>query len=85
MTPAEALEQIKEYAQFGRVSFEDHALDQMDNRNIDKEDIYCALETATSCLAQPKERWKVEGVDTWGDELIVIVAFNGTVCILTIF
>ena len=85
MTPAEALEKIKEYAEFGRISFEDHALDQMEARNVDMEDVFCALETASICFAQEDERWKVEGTDTWGDELAVIVTFNGTVCVLTVF
>lgn len=85
MTPAEALELIKEYASFGRVSFEDHSLDQLEDRNISREDVYCALETATSCQAEPKERWKMTGVDTWGETLNVIVAINGAVCVITIF
>lgn len=85
MTPEEALELIQEYAMFGRVSFGDHALEQMEDRNITDEDIYNVLDTATSCFAEPKERWKVKGLDTWGVELIVIMTINGAACVITIF
>ena len=85
MTPAEAIELIKDCAKWGRVAFEDHALDQMEDRNISREDVFCALESARECEAEAKGRWKVTGDDAWGDDLRVIVAINGAVCVITIF
>lgn len=85
MTEAEALEFIKECASFGRVSFEDHALDQLEERHIEREDVFAALETAIRCRKQPRERFEVTGFDALGDELCVIVTINGVVCVITIF
>lgn len=85
MTPEEALELIKEYAGFGRVFFVPHAREQMRARNISTEDVFEAIETATTCQEQRNERWKVTGVDLYGDELNVIVSIEGSAIIITIF
>lgn len=85
MTQEEALELIKEYASFGRVAFVPHARKQMHLRNIYAEDVFEAIETARTCQAQSNERWKVTGVDIYGDELTVIVSIEGSAVIVTIF
>lgn len=85
MTPEEALELIKEYASFGRVSFRGHARKRMRERNAYVEDVFEAIATATSCQEEEEETWRVPGVDTFGDELTVIVSLEGSVIIVTIF
>lgn len=85
MSPAEALELIKDYASLGRVYFEPHALQQMFRRGATKEDVFAAIETATTCLKQENKKWKVCGQDIVGDELTIIVSLEGMAVIVTIF
>lgn len=85
MTPEDALELIKEYAMFGRVYFEPHALKQMRRRGASKQDIFAVLDTAKSCLPEEEEKWMLSGVDVVGDDLTVIVSIEGQDVIVTVF
>jgi hypothetical protein len=85
MTPAEALELIQEYVHFGRTRFTTHALRRMFQRNISRQDVYTAINTALSCLVQEDESWRVTGQDKEGDELTVIVSIEGGNVIITVY
>ena len=59
----------------------------MAERRVTKRCISRALQTATGAIYQvEKDRWKLTGgVDVDGDELILIVKFNGGVLVVTLF
>ncbi|MGC4118579.1 MAG: hypothetical protein QM765_29285 [Myxococcales bacterium] len=44
-----------------------------------------ALATATSCRAEPLDRWKVESKDCEGDALTTIVVLEDGVVVVTVF
>jgi len=87
MTPDEqaVLKDIQGLAGAGRVAIRNHALERMDERGLDWEDVVRALMTAVSCEAQPLDRWKVEGVDLDGDAVTVVVVIELGVVVVTVF
>lgn len=86
MTPAEALRDVRGYAAAGRVRFSGHAYERMDQRGATERDVIKACASATTCrhAAEPG-RWKVTGPDLDGDDLTVVVVFDGLVMVVTIF
>jgi len=87
MTPEgqAALQDVKGYAAAGRVYVPGHARERMAQRGVDDEDVFHALTMATSCAAQPSDRWLVEGPDIDGDPLTVVVVLEAGVVVVTVF
>ncbi len=86
MTPDEALADIRGLARAGRVSYVRHAIERMDERRVTRKDVEHVLANATRCAWQPrKETWKVSGVDLSGDELVVAVAIEDGLLVVTVF
>ncbi|HET9931131.1 MAG TPA: DUF4258 domain-containing protein [Polyangiaceae bacterium] len=85
MSPAEALAEIRRAAIARRVRFSPHARQRMNQRFVRPPDVYCALESATACMATEQERWKVAGPDRDGDELTMVVKIEGDVVVITVF
>jgi len=85
VTPAEALEQIREYASAGSVVFTRHARLRMDERGAMAWDVVHALANASHCQAGEDDRWKATGVDLDGDELTAVVVLEGEVVVVTVF
>ena len=87
MTPAEAqaLADIRGYALAGRIELSPHAEERMRERHVTYEDLRCALTGATNCRARPEDRWRVEGSDSEGDELSVVVVIEDGVVVVTLF
>lgn len=57
----------------------------MAQRFVVPHDVYTAMEHATECRATERERWKVIGPDTDGDELTLIAAIEADVVVITVF
>jgi pentatricopeptide repeat protein len=86
VTPAEALADIRGLARAGRVSYVRHAIERMDERGVTRNDVEHALMYAGRCAWQPrKESWKAFGVDLSGDELVVAVAIENGLLVVTVF
>jgi len=82
---AEPLREIQGYAGAGRIVYSRHARQRMYERGALEADIVCVLVGATSCEAQPPDRWKVSGEDRDGDPLVVILVIESGVIVVTLF
>jgi len=85
MTAAEALADVRGYAQAGRIQFWHHAERRMEERGVFYRDVQSALQNAVRCSALPEERWKVWGPDASGDELTLVVLLEDGVVVVTLF
>lgn len=87
MTPNEALAAIIEAGKTGRFSMTIHARVEAVEANATRFDIQNALRSARRALHQPeKDRWRVEGgTDLDGDELVLVVVFEGALVVITVF
>lgn len=86
MTPAEALADIRGLARAGRVAYVRHAIERMDERGVTRNDVEHALMNALRCTWQPsKQTWKTFGVDLSGDDLVVAVAIEDGLVVVTVF
>lgn len=87
MTGAEALEAIRRMVRGGQVVFTRHAWIRMDERGASANDVCKALVTAKAAAHEPKlDRWKVAGgADLDGEPLVVVVAIEADVIIVTLF
>lgn len=83
----DALSEIKRLARLGRVRFSRHARDRMAERGASEPDVRHALVTATSTLCQSdRASWRLEGgFDLDGDDLVVVLAVEANVLIITVF
>ncbi|MFH2007590.1 MAG: DUF4258 domain-containing protein [bacterium] len=83
---AQALADAYGFASAGRIVMSRHAEARMEERGASFADVRQALVSATSCHAQPDERWRIEGgCDGDGDALTVVVTFEGSVVVVTLF
>lgn len=87
MTPRDALAAIIEAGKTGRFSMTIHARAEAVEANATRYDVQNALVTARRALHQPdKDRWRVEGgIDLDGDELVLVVVFEGDLVVITVF
>jgi pentatricopeptide repeat protein len=86
VTPGEALDVIRGLARAGRVSYVRHAIERMDERGVTRNDVDNALMKASSAVWQPrKETWKTFGADLAGDDLVVAVAIDDGLLVVTVF
>jgi hypothetical protein len=86
VTPAEALADIRGPARGGRTFHVRHAIERMDERVGTRNDVEHALMNAARCTWQPrKETWKAYGVDQSGDGLLVAVAIEDGLLVVTVF
>jgi hypothetical protein len=70
----------------GRYIYGDHALDQMDRRNVTRGDVRSALGSATVATFQPDNgRWLVTGTDRSGDSLSLAAVFENGIVVITVF
>jgi len=82
-----ALELAKECAAAGLVRFTLHARERMDERGALPRDVVNAICTAKRAGQGNQEgRWVLRGgVDEEGEDLAVVVAFEGDVLVITLF
>jgi hypothetical protein len=80
-----ALADIKGFGAANRIRIGRHAWERMAERGVLYEDVRNALATARRCKAQDGGRWKVSGSDRDGDELVLIVALEAGVIVVTVF
>lgn len=82
-----ALEHIRRLAIQGRVRFTRHARDRMEQRDVSDSDVVSALISATIATRQSESgAYRVEGgTDMAGDGLIVIVAVEADLIVITMF
>jgi hypothetical protein len=88
VTPRDALEAAQEAGRTGRLLWwSTHAHEQARERNVTRCDARAALASATQAIYQPEnDRWRIEGgKDLDGDDLTVVVVFEGGVIIVTFF
>jgi hypothetical protein len=63
-----------------------HAMQRMMERDVSRGDIASALRSATSAIAQPGDRWRLEGgADLAGDPLTIVAALRSGVVVVTMF
>lgn len=86
MTPAEALDEIRDAARLGQLRYTKHAQERMHERNAKRADVERACLTATGAVWQRDDVWKVTGgVDLDGDSLGIIAAIDpGDVWVITV-
>lgn len=84
MTPAEALDTIRNLASRGRVLFSRHAQQRMQQRNVSYKDAFSALSHASACEGNG-DNWKVTGPDVDGDALTCVVALEDGVVVVTVY
>jgi hypothetical protein len=80
-----AFAEIHAHAEAGRITLSHHARQRGATRGARFADIRHALITAPGCSAQPNGCWRIDGADTDGDELTVIVAIRHDVLVITVF
>ena len=87
MTNAElaALAEIRAHAAAGRITLSHHARQRGAMRGARFADIRHALTAALGCSAQANGCWRVDGADTDGDDLTIIVAIRHDVLVITVF
>jgi hypothetical protein len=86
LTPDEALLQIQRAGATGRFEIERfHALPQMRARGVSREDVKFGLQMAVTCQLQANGRWKVHTLDLSQESLVVIVAIQDGVLVITVF
>lgn len=84
---AKALAEIQRLARLGRIVYTPHARRRMKERGATELDVRHALRIATAARYQADRRnWRVEGgVDTEGDELMLICDLEADVIVVTLF
>ena len=87
MSPEAVLEEIKRLTRLNRLILRSHARERMKVRHVKLGDIRCALLSASSARWQhEQETWRIEGGrDLDEDDLVVIVALEADVIIVTVF
>jgi hypothetical protein len=87
VTPTEALAVVIEAGKTGRFWITVHAREEAAQASATRYDVQNALRTAQRALHQSANgRFRVEGgTDVDGDELVLIVAFEGNVVVVTVF
>jgi len=85
VTPAEALQTIRDAGLRNLFFISAHARDQMARRGAQIADIRHGLESAQSCSLQPNGRWRVSTADLDGDQLVLIVVFDPDTFVVTVF
>lgn len=85
MDPATALADIRGYAAADRIRIVGHAWKRMGERGAQYEDVRHALAGARKCKAADLGRWKVSGDDLDGDELVLVVAIESGVVVVTVY
>ena len=88
ISPQEALARARGAARFGRFAFTTHAIDKMDERNVQAVDVRQAMRSATTATWNEDEgTWLLKGGrDAGGVGLQVVVAIDGIdVRVVTVF
>lgn len=89
MKESDALSLIRGYAEANRYEITRHAWQRMQGmgRNVttSSADVHRALCHAHQAMFQPKDaRWKIEGPDTDGDALTVVVELGDGLVVVTV-
>jgi hypothetical protein len=72
-----ALVLIRDHARAWRIIFVGHAEKRMRQRGATRDDVRAALMGGKRAVAQPEERWRVDGGrDLEGDDLTVVVVIE---------
>lgn len=83
---ASALKVVHGLALAGRFVVSRHAEGRMAERGVSFPDVREALVSATTCRAEPGDRWRLEGGhDCDGDPLTAVVAIEDGVVVVTLF
>jgi hypothetical protein len=82
---ATALADIRGFAAANRIRIGGHAWMRMGERGAQYEDVRHALAGARKCRQADQGRWKVTGDDLDGDELILVVAIEAGVVVVTVY
>ena len=85
MTVDEALADIRGFAGANRVELSGHAKTRCYERGVTFREVVEALAGARSCSAEPKDRWKVDGNDADGEPLVLIVAIEDGLIVVTVY
>ena len=87
VTPSQALDAVHEAGKTGRFDVSTHAKEEAAECSATRYDIQEALRTATTAIHQAgRDRWRIEGgKDLDGDDLTVVVVFEGDVVVITVF
>ena len=87
MSPTEALAAVVEAGKTGHFYMTPHARDEAYQASATRYDVQKALATAEQATHQPSNgRWKIRGgVDLDGDELTLVVVFEGDVVVITVW
>lgn len=84
MTAEDALRDVRGYAAASRFRVTRHAQIGMRERGATFGDVQHALVNAETCATEGA-RWRVNGADRSGDELLVVVALDDGVVVVTVF
>lgn len=85
MSPAEALEVVREAGLRGVFRISGHARTRMEERGVRYADLRFGLSNATRCVPQDRDRFRVASTDLDGDALDVVVAIEDHVVVVTLF
>jgi Domain of unknown function (DUF4258) len=80
-----ALADVRGYAAAGRYRLSKHAQVRAAERNVRARDVRRALCSAALCKGQGEGTWKVTGPEADGDDLVLVVAIEGEVIVVTLF
>jgi hypothetical protein len=76
---------IRGFARANRVELSGHAKTRCYERGITFREVVDALADARSCAAEPKARWRVDGTDRDGDALVLVVAIEDGLLVVTVY
>jgi hypothetical protein len=57
----------------------------MEERGVDRADVRRILTRAVDCYPTPRGRWRLEGVDGYGEPLTVVAEIRGLALVVTVF
>lgn|GEM_PF-5750419 len=79
------LENIRVLADRNRIAFTREAGVRMWERGLSEDDVRYVLRRASALFLDGKGRWRALGIDPKGDEVAVILVFDGGLVIVTGF
>lgn len=85
MNPTSARRRIRELARAGQYVITEYCALRLLQRVITEGDVAAALTGASVCRPQPNGRWKVEGDDGDGETLLLVVALQQGVVVVTAY
>ena len=86
MAPAVAIKKVRQLASLGRFFITPHARERMAQRGVRAADVrYGLIHASRATWQAERATWKIGTKDLTGDELMLAVAIEASVIVVTVF